>query len=429
MNVSDLRGILTYVPQFREKVFVIAIDGAIAAHENFPNILVDIAVLRSLNIRVVIVHGIARQMEDLAAASGVALSNVDGTGITDEATLAVALTAANRVTHEIMEGLASNDLRACYSNAVIAHPFGIIGGVDRQFTGRVERLDTAFLNELLDRGIIPVVPPLGFDGEGRTFRVNSDGVAQTIAEELRAAKLIYLSPQPGLLRGKGLISQMSVLEAEEFFKKSRTEMAEGLGSKLEHGIRACKNGVGRAHILDGRRDEAILGEVFSKVGIGTMIYANEYTAIRRALKKDVARILALTEESVQTQGLVKRTRAGILHQLSDYYVFEIDRSIAGCVALHLHAEEKKAEMACLHVSRNHENQGIGRKLMLFVENLAKEKGAAELFALSTQAFNFFQQKGGFREVGPDFLPADRREKYEQSGRNSKILAKDLNGAE
>ncbi|SDT99849.1 N-acetylglutamate synthase [Verrucomicrobium sp. GAS474] len=425
MNVSDLRGILTYVPQFREKVFVIAIDGAIAAHENFPNILLDIAVLRSLNIRVVIVHGIAKQMEDLAASSGVALSNIDGTGTTDEATLAVALTAANRVTHEIMEGLAANDLRACYSNAVIAHPFGIIGGVDRQFTGRVERLDTAFLNELLDRGIIPVVPPLGFDGEGRTYRVNSDGVAQTIAEELRAGKLIYLSPQPGLLRGEGLISQMSVLEAEEFFKKSRNEIDEGLRSKVEHGIRACKNGVGRSHILDGRRDEAILGEVFSKVGIGTMIYANEYTAIRRALKKDVSRILALTEESVQTQGLVKRTRAGILAQLSDYYVFEIDRSIAGCVALHVHPEEKKAEMACLHVSHAHENQGIGRKLMLFVEDLAKEKGAAELFALSTQAFNFFQQKGGFREVAPDFLPAERREKYENSGRNSKILAKHL----
>ncbi len=429
MNVSDLRGILTYVPQFREKVFVIAIDGAIVAHENFPNILLDIAVLRSLNIRIVIVHGIARQMEDLAASSGTVLSNIDGTGVTDEATLAVALTAANRVTHEIMEGLASNDLRACYSNAVIAHPFGIIGGVDRQFTGRVERLDTAFLNELLDRDITPVVPPLGFDGEGRTFRVNSDGVAQTIAEGLRAAKLIYLSPQPGLLRGEGLISQMSVQEAEEFFRKSRTEIPEGLRSKVEHGIRACKNGVGRSHILDGRRDEAILGEVFSKVGIGTMIYANEYTAIRRAMKKDVGRILSLTEESVQTQGLVKRTRAGIVAQLSDYYVFEIDRSIAGCVALHVYPEEKKAEMACLHVSRDHENQGIGRKLMLFVETLAKEKGAEQLFALSTQAFNYFQQKGGFREVPTDFLPPGRREKYDQSGRNSKVLAKDLNGTE
>jgi len=425
MNVSDLRGILTYVPQFREKVFVIAIDGAIVAHENFPNILLDIAVLRSLNIRIVIVHGIARQMEDLATSSGAVLSNIDGTGVTDEATLAVALTAANRVTHEIMEGLASNDLRACYCNAVIAHPFGIIGGVDRQFTGRVERLDTVFLTELLDRGITPVVPPLGFDGEGRTFRVNSDGVAQTIAEGLRAAKLIYLSPQPGLLRGEGLISQMSVQEAEEFFRKSRTEIPEGLRSKVEHGIRACKNGVGRSHILDGRRDEAILGEVFSKVGIGTMIYANEYTAIRRAMKKDVGRILSLTEESVQTQGLVKRTRAGIVAQLSDYYVFEIDRSIAGCVALHVYPEEKKAEMACLHVSRDHENQGIGRKLMLFVETLAKEKGAEQLFALSTQAFNYFQQKGGFREVPTDFLPPGRREKYDQSGRNSKVLAKDL----
>ncbi|HEY8966959.1 MAG TPA: amino-acid N-acetyltransferase, partial [Candidatus Methylacidiphilales bacterium] len=352
-------------------------------------------------------------------------SDLEGSGITDAETLQLALTAANRLTHEVLEGLSVADLRGATTNAIVAHPMGILHGVDHLHTGRIERVDVGLLGTLLSHGVVPVLPPLGFDGEGRTYRVNSDGVAQTIAEELHAAKLIYLSPQPGLLRGEGLISQMSVLEAEEFFRKSRADIPEGLRSKVEHGIRACKNGVGRAHILDGRKDEAILGEVFSKVGIGTMIYANEYTAIRRALKKDVSRILALTEESVQTQGLVKRTRAGIVAQLPDYYVFEIDRSIAGCVAVHAYPEAKKAEMACLHVSRAHENQGIGRKLMLFAETLAKEKGAEELFALSTQAFNFFQQKGGFREVPPDFLPPSRREKYDQSGRNSKILAKRL----
>ena len=332
-----------------------------------------------------------------------------------------------------MEGLSSSDLRTVYSNAVIAHPYGIVGGVDRQFTGRVERVDTAFLNELLERDVVPVIPPLGFDGDGRTFRVNSDGVAQTVAESLRAAKLIYLTPQPGLLqgsgRGSGLISQMSVVEAAEYVKKSRNEISEGLLSKVEHCIRACHNGVGRAHLIDGRLDEALLSEVFSKVGIGTMIHANEYTAIRRALKKDVRQILGLIKESVLAEELVKRTRQSILQQMGDYYVFEIDRTIVGCVALHLYAEPDgtttKAEMACLYVGRANENQGIGRKLTLFVEGLAREKGVKQLFALSTQAFNFFQQKGGFREATSDFLPAARREKYEQSGRNSKILFKDL----
>ena len=424
MNVSDLRGILTYIPQFREKLFVVSIDGAIAAHDNFANLVLDLAVLRSLSIRLIVVHGIGHQMEE-AAQAGARLSNLDGTGVTDAGTLAAALTAANRITHEIMEGLSSSDLKAVYSNAVIAHPYGIVGGVDRQYTGRVERVDTAFLTELLDRDIIPVIPPLGFDGDGRTFRVNSDGVAETVAELMKAAKLIYLTAGPGLLRGAGLISQMSVAEAEEYVKKARTELSPALLSKVEHAIRACKNGVARAHLIDGRLDEAVLGEVFSKVGVGTMIYASEYTAIRRALKKDVRQILSLIKESVQAEELAKRTRQSILAQIGDYYVFEIDRSIAGCVALHSYPGSGKAEMACLYVSRAYENQGIGRKLMLFVEELAREKGVEHLFALSTQAFNFFQQKGGFREMPIDFLPPERREKYEQSGRNSKILAKPL----
>jgi amino-acid N-acetyltransferase len=202
-------------------------------------------------------------------------------------------------------------------------------------------------------------------------------------------------------------------------------LAPALLSKVEHAIKACKNGVSRAHLIDGRLDEALLGEVFSKVGVGTMIHASEYTAIRRALKKDVRQILGLIKESVQAEELVKRTRQSILSQIGDYYVFEIDRSIAGCVALHTYPGSGKAEMACLYVSRAYENQGVGRKLMLFAEETAREKGMQHLFALSTQAFNFFQQKGGFREVTTDFLPPERREKYEHSGRNSKILTKSL----
>jgi len=134
MKVSDLRGILAYIPGFREKTFVIALDGAVVANDNFPNLLIDLAVLRSLNINIVLVHGAAHQLRELSQQSGVPVSNADGTGITDEETLKIALTAANRITHEVLEGLASNDLRGCYTNAIIAHPFGIVGGVDRLYT-------------------------------------------------------------------------------------------------------------------------------------------------------------------------------------------------------------------------------------------------------------------------------------------------------
>lgn len=404
---------------------MLSLDGGIIANENFSNLLLDLAVLRSVNIRIVLVHGAAQQIRELAKQTKTKISNDDGTGVTDEATLNIAMTAASRVTHEIMEGLASSDLRACYGTAITAHPFGIVGGVDHLFTGRVERVDYTMLEQLLERGIIPVIPPLGFDGEGRTFRVNSDGVAQKVAEELKATKLIYITAQPVLTHKGEIINQMLVEEAEEYFKKHRDEIPPGLVSKLEHSIKACREGVSRVHLIDGRIDEALLTEVFSNEGVGTMIYASEYQQIRRALKKDVRPIYALIQHSINAEELVKRTHQEILSQIQDYYVFEVDRNIIGCVALHTLPEKKMAELACLYVNKAHENQGIGAKLMLFVENLAKEKGCKVLYALSTHAFNYLQQKGGFKEGSLDVLTPARLEKYEESGRKSKVLYKNL----
>ena len=181
MKPTDLRGILQYIPQFREKTFILAVDGAIVTDENFATLLLDVAVLRSLNIRVVLVHGASAQIQALADEQKITPSNLDGSGITDAATLKIALTAANRLTHEILEGLSANDLRAASTNVVIAHPLGIIQGVDHLFTGKVERVDTGLLQTLLAQDIVPVIPPLGFDGDGRTYRLNSDAVAFAVS--------------------------------------------------------------------------------------------------------------------------------------------------------------------------------------------------------------------------------------------------------
>jgi amino-acid N-acetyltransferase len=424
MKVSDLRGILQYVPRFRERIFVVAIDGEIVASPNFANILLDLAVLRSLSIKVILVHGAGLQIAQLAAERGVTISNADGTGITDESTLKVSLEAVTNVMNEIMQGLTSVDLRAAYSNAIIAHPAGILGGVDFLYTGRVERVDTKSLHLFLNEGIIPLIPPLGYDGEGKTFRVNSDAIALEVAEAMQAMKILFLSASDGVIVEGELIGQLSIAEAEEFAKKKRG-LDAGLLSKLDHAARACRLGVARVHLLNGLRDEALLSEIFSQEGIGTMVYSNEYQQIRRVFKKDVRAVMTLIRQSVDSEELVKRTRADILAHLEDYWVLEIDRNLVGCVALHLYPEQSIAELACLYVHKNHEGQGYGRKLMAFAEQLAAEKGAQQLVALSTQAFSYFQQKGGFSEVPADVLPPERRKKYDASGRNSKVLQKAL----
>ena len=196
-------------------------------------------------------------------------------------------------------------------------------------------------------------------------------------------------------------------------------------SKAIHAAAACKAGVPRVHVINGAVEEGLLAEVFTNEGVGTLIYGNEFQQIRRALKKDVRSILNLTKRSVESEELVKRTRSTIEKQLGDYYLFEIDKNPVACIALHTWPEHGKGELACLYVSPAHENQGIGRKLVQYVENKAREMGLNELIALSTQAFTYFQSKAGFVEGTPDDLPPARREKYGQSGRNSKVLVKKL----
>lgn len=422
---TDLRGILQYIPQFRERTFILAVDGAIVTDENFSNLLLDIAVLRSLNIRVVLVHGASAQISALAAERGITPSDLDGDGITDAATLQLALTASNRLTHEILEGLAANDLRAACPNAIVAHPAGILHGVDQLFTGKVERVDTEMLQTLLAHDILPVIPPLGFDGEGRTYRVNSDGIALAVATALKAIKLIYITAQNALEHRGQVLRQIMVADLERLLTQDAQGFAREALSKAQHAAAACRAGVQRVHVINGRVDEGLLAEVFSNEGIGTLVYADEYEQIRRAQKKDVRSILTLIRQSVATEELVKRSRASIEKHLGDYYLFEIDRNPVGCVALHPYPELGKGELACLFVNPSHENQGIGRKLIQFVETKAREMGLAEVFALSTQAFTYFQNKAGFVEGRPEDLPPARREKYEQSGRNSKVLVKKL----
>ncbi len=424
-RLTHFREILRYVPRFRDRVFVIAIDGAVVEDDNFPNLILDIALLRSLSIRVALVHGAAHQIRRYAELVKMTPSDVDGTGITDKDTLQVAISAANRVTHEILEGLSAHDLRAVYPSAVVAHPAGILGGIDHLFTGKVDRVDTVLLQTLLEHDIIPVIPPIGIDGTGNSFRLNSDAVAVEVAKALRAVKLVYLNTEGGVRGPDGVVRQLTVQEADAFLKRHKGDLTRETMTKLTHAVRAGKEGVERVHIIDGREQEGLLGEVFSNEGIGTLIYANEYQAIRTAQKKDVRAVFSLVQQGVANDELVKRTRTELEKIIGDYFVFEVDRNLVACSALHIYPEQNMAELASVFVDDRYEGQGIGRKLMRYAESVARARGLATLFCLSTQAVDYFIRQGGFRHGTPDDLPPGRREKYDQSGRKSAVLVKSL----
>jgi len=194
---------------------------------------------------------------------------------------------------------------------------------------------------------------------------------------------------------------------------------------LTQAVRSAQGGVPRVHLLDGRVDEGLLTEVFSFQGVGTLVYANEYQAIRPALKRDVRAIHALIQQGVRSEELLGRSRGEIEQHISDFFVFEVDRSPVGCVALHVYPDTSQAEVACLFVAESFTNEGIGGKLLRFVEGIARGLGVEQLFCLSTQAFNFFGQKGGYKTGAPDDLPLARRERYDRSGRRSVVMLKYL----
>jgi amino-acid N-acetyltransferase len=425
VKLTDLRGILQYIPQFREKIFILAIDAGIVVSDSLATLLLDVALLRSLNIRVVLVHGAAEQIRALADERQVLASDLEGAGVTDAATLDLALTAANRLTHELLEGLSANDLRAAWTNGIVARPVGVIQGVDHLYTGRVERVDAEFLQSLLAQGVIPIIPPLGFDGDGKTYRVNSDAMAVAVAAQLKAVKLIFVTAQRGLFYNGAPIRQMIVDDLRQLIERDRAGFTQDMLSKARHAVLACNGGVPRVHVIDGTLDEGLLGEVFDNHGYGTLIHANEYDNIRPAKRKDVHAIQLLTRQAVEAEELLERTKSSIERHLDDYFIFEIDKNPVACVALHVYRGENKGELACLYVSPSHENQGIGRKLIQFVESRARELGLRELLALSTQAFTYFQSKAKFVEGTADDLPPVRREQYHQSARNSKVLLKRL----
>ncbi len=448
-RLTHLREILRYVPRFKDRVFVISIDGAVVEDENFRNLLLDIALLRSLNIGVVLVHGAAHQITRLAQRTGETPTNLDGSGLTDDATLQLALFASTRVSYELVEGLDAADLRGATGNFLLAHPAGILGGVDYRHTGKVERVNSDFLLSTIAQGVIPVVPPVASDGEGSSYRLNSDVVAVEVAAALKAAKLIYLNTHPGVVlpakvhdkvaealkpmltrhppeEGKArLIRSMSVEEADTLLRNARELMPQEVATKVEQGVRAVRLGVPRVHIIDGRMEEGLLAEVFSNLGVGTMVHANEYQSIRPAKKSDSRTIMSLIADGVAAEELVRRTRAEIERQAPDFFVFEVDRTPVACAAIHLYPAEKKAELACVCVDPRFENRGIGSKMMQYAEAKAREAGMDELFCLSTQTFNYFQNKGGFLPGSVESLPPGRREKYDKSGRHSLVLIKKL----
>lgn len=425
LTPADLRGILKYVPQWRNHTFVIALDGSVIEEDTLNNLMLELAVLRNLGIRLVIVYGIGAQILHLARARHLKISEARGYGPTDYATLELAIESSGKVGHTIERGLTQNGLKCARVNAVRATDKGIIKGVNQLFTGKVDKIDTALLNTLVEQELVPVISPVVFTRDGSERRLNSDSLGCELAMALKASKLIFLLPYPGLTYRGQLRLNADVAEVKKILETDPETIDEPVRSKAAFGVKAIEGGTPRAHIIDCRIHDGLLKEIFSKVGIGSMIHSNPYSQIRKARRKDVGAIHALTKSAVREESLRARSRSSIEADIGEYYVYEIDESIIGCFRISHIPRSRTSELGSVYVHPAYQGRRIGKAMVEFAveEGLREKKN--RLVALTTQSSAFFRDTCGFTSGQTSLLPPTLRSQLERSGRNSQVFFKDL----
>lgn len=419
LTPTDLRGILKYVPQWRNHTFVIALDGSVMEDANFGNLLVDLAVLRNLAIRIVVVFGISAQLERLAKVKGIQISDSRGSGTTNEATRDLAVEAAGLAGHQLVQGLSRMGLKVAQTNAVRATERGVIKGEDQLLSGRVDRVDADVLNRLLDDEVIPVISPIAFNRSGEALRLNSDLLASGVAIKLMASKLIYLLTYPGITYNGEFRLNVTVEEVREMLNLNPCPVDEIVRSKAIHAVSTIEAGVPRAHLIDGRIHDGLLTEIFSKVGIGTMIHSNPYVKIRPAQRRDAQSIFNITKSAVHAEALRHRPIEEIEWAIAEYFVYEIDESPIACLRLSKTSDDS-IELGSVFVQSAYQGRGIGRALVEFAIEEAKKRGMKKVFALSTQAGPLFTACG-FEEADLESLPEGLSERQKSSKRNSHIF--------
>lgn len=425
LSPADLRGILKYVPLWRNHTFVIALDGAVVETGTIGNLMLELAVLRNLGIRLLIVYGIGAQIQQLAEERQVAVSDARGLGPTDQTTLSLAIEASGKVGHLIERGLTQNGLKCARVNAVRATDRGIVKGKQQLLSGKVDRVDAELLSHLMKEEIVPVIGPVAFNKDGSERRLNSDQLASDLAIALKASKLIYLLPHAGLTYNGELRLNADVAEVRNVLDTNPELIDELVRSKARYAVQTVDAGTPRAHIIDCRIHDGLLMEVFSKVGIGSMIHSNPYSQIRKARRKDVSSIYTLTRGSVRDESLRARSKASIDSAITDYFVYEIDGSIIGCFRISYLPNSLTGELASVAVHPAYRGRHIGKSMVDFAIESARQAGCKRLIALTTQAAPFFKETCGFQSGTLQDLPEELRQTLRKTGRNSEIYLHDL----
>ncbi|MEH8075241.1 amino-acid N-acetyltransferase [Gallibacterium anatis] len=423
-----------YVTAHRDKTFVIMLDGNTTSSPNFSNIIDDISLLHSLGIKLVIVFGARKQINDALAEAHIAERYHKNIRVTDPQTLHLVKQVVGSLQFDItarlslrMNNITHNGVPNVVSgNFVIAQPIGVDDGVDYQLSGKVRKIDSEGIKQQLERNAIVVISPIGVSVTGETFNLAFEELAAQIAIKLKAEKVIGFCEKQGIIdENQQVIADLTLLSAEEhlrqFIAKDAYHSSEA--RFLQTALEACRNGVKRAHLLSYLEDGSLLQELFSRDGIGTQISLESSEIVRIANIKDIPSLLALIHPLEQQGILVKRSREQLEMEIDHYTIIDRDGVIIACAALNPYFEEKMAEMACVAVHPDYRNSSRGDILLSHIQKRAVALGIKKLFVLTTRTVHWFQERG-FEIANVEDLPQEKREKYNYQ-RRSKILIQAL----
>ncbi len=430
--VTFFRGSSPYINAHRHKTFVVSLGGEALSGENFHRTIHDLAILHSLGIRLVLVHGARPQINQRCAAAGLAAEFSSQLRVTDAAAMECVREAVGaarfKIEAELSMGLPNSPmhgarLKVVGGNFVVARPVGVLDGTDFLHAGEVRRVDAAAINQQLDHGCVVLISPVGYSPSGESFNMSYADVAARVAIALSAEKLIMLAPpEQQLSDGSGQLRRS--LSLEELAVAKSAAAGSETGPLLAAAYQALRNGVARIHLVDCEADGALLTELFTRDGAGTLMARDNSEIIRAATIEDVGGILELIGPLEEQGVLVRRSREALEREISQFsVVVHPEGMLIGCAALYPAGDGRSAELAAVAVHPEFHRRGIASRLLLALEKDARQVALTELFVLTTQTADWFREQG-FVEASLGELPAERQSLYNYQ-RNSKIYRKPL----
>ena len=430
--VTWFRNSSPYIHAHRNCTFVIFFSGFAVGDSDFENLIHDFALLKSLGVRLVLVHGIRRQIDERLLQQGDSPKFHHHLRITDATTLQYVKQSAGLVRVEIeallsmgVSGspMAGAKIRVASGNFVTAKPLGVLEGIDYGYTGKVRRIDSQAIHQQLDQQNVVLISPIGYSPSGKVFNLSAEEVATQVAIALQAEKLILLTEQTCLSPLDQKPIQQLTTEQAEALLQQEPGLPDAMARSLQAAIQSCRHGVKRAHLLNRHVDGALLQELFTRDGIGALISSKAFETTRPATLEDIVGIMELIKPYEQQGILVKRSRERLEMEIGDYTVIVRDGLILGCIALHVMAEDNCAEIASLAVHPDYQNGERGNSLLNYVCERAEKRGLKRLFVRTTQTLHWFVERG-FIPCEIVDLPVAMQNAYNFQ-RNSKLLFKNV----